>query len=84
MEEFGADFTKPGNLVTNGAYMLESFVPNDKIVLKKNPNYYDAANVQIDDDRVDALRGPLGLPAPLRGRRGAHLLRRSRPSRWPT
>ena len=49
MEEFGAEFTKPGNLVTNGAYMLESFVPNDKIVLKKNPNYYDAANVTIDE-----------------------------------
>ena len=29
--------------------MLESFVPNDKIVLKKNPNYYDAANVKIDE-----------------------------------
>ena len=49
VEKFGADFTKPGNLVTNGAYMLESFVPNDKIVLKKNPNYYDAANVKIDE-----------------------------------
>ena len=49
VEEFGAEFTKPGNLVTNGAYMLESFVPNDKIVLKKNPNYYDAANITIDE-----------------------------------
>ena len=49
VEALGADFTKPGNLVTNGAYMLESFVPNDKIVLKKNPNYYDAASVTIDE-----------------------------------
>jgi oligopeptide transport system substrate-binding protein len=49
VESLGADFTKPGNLVTNGAYVLESFVPNDKIVLKKNPNYYDAANLKIDE-----------------------------------
>ena len=49
VEEFGDQFTKPGNLVSNGAYTLESFVPNDKIVLKKNPNYYDAANVSIDE-----------------------------------
>lgn len=49
VEKLGADFTKPGNLVTNGAYILKSFVPNDKIVLVKNPNYYDAANVKIDE-----------------------------------
>ena len=43
--------------------MLESFVPNDKIVLKKNPNYCDAANVKIDtinwipfEDRAAGLR----------------------------
>lgn len=49
VEALGNDFTKPGNLVTNGAFLLESFVPNDKIVLKKNPNYYDAANVKVDE-----------------------------------
>ncbi len=48
VEEFGDQFTKPGNFVTNGAYMLESFTPNDKIVMKKNPNFHDAANVKID------------------------------------
>jgi oligopeptide transport system substrate-binding protein len=63
VEEFGSDFTKPGNMVTNGAYMLASFVPNDKIVLQKNPGYYDAANVAIDtvewipfEDRSACLR----------------------------
>jgi oligopeptide transport system substrate-binding protein len=49
VESLGAEYTKPGNLVTNGAYVLASFVPNDKIVLTKNPNYYDAANVTIDE-----------------------------------
>lgn len=63
VEQFGEEFTKPGNMVTNGAYMLESFTPNDMIVMKKNPNFYDAANVQIDqinyipfEDRSACLR----------------------------
>ncbi len=63
VEEFGDEFTKPGNLVTNGAYMLESFVPNDKIVMVKNPHFHDAANVAIDriewipfEDRSACLR----------------------------
>ena len=63
VEEFGDEFTKPGNLVTNGAFMLESFVPNDKIVMVKNPNFHDAANVAIDriewipfEDRSACLR----------------------------
>jgi oligopeptide transport system substrate-binding protein len=63
VEKFGTDFTKPGNMVTNGAYMLDSFTPNDKIVMKKNPHFHDAANVKIDvvnfipfEDRSACLR----------------------------
>jgi oligopeptide transport system substrate-binding protein len=48
VEKFGADFTKPGNLVSNGAYKLDSFTPNDHISLVKNPNFYDAAHVAYD------------------------------------
>ncbi|ATN37678.1 ABC transporter substrate-binding protein (plasmid) [Rhizobium sp. ACO-34A] len=48
VEAFGTDFTKPGNLVSNGAYKLAGFVPNDHITLEKNPEFYDAANVAID------------------------------------
>lgn len=42
------DFSKPGNLISNGAYTLAEFVPNDHIKLIKNPNFFDAANVKID------------------------------------
>ena len=48
VDAFGAEFTKPGNLVSNGAYKLTSFVPNDHITLEKNTAFYDAANVGID------------------------------------
>lgn len=61
--KFGNDFVRPGNMVTNGAYMLESFTPNDKITLRKNPNFHDATNVKIDvvnvipfEDRSACLR----------------------------
>jgi oligopeptide transport system substrate-binding protein len=63
VEQHGTDFVQPGNLVTNGAYMLDSFTPNDKLVMKKNPHFHDADNVQIDvvnyipfEDRSACLR----------------------------
>ena len=49
VEAKGADFVKPGNLVSNGAYTLAEFVPNDHVKAVKNPKFYDAANVKIDE-----------------------------------
>ncbi|RBO98770.1 peptide ABC transporter substrate-binding protein [Pseudochrobactrum asaccharolyticum] len=48
VEANGKKFTAPGNLISNGAYQLVDFVPNDKITMKKNPYYYDADKVKID------------------------------------
>jgi len=48
VEEFGDRFTAPGNLVSNGAYVLESNTPNESIVLKKNPYFHDVGDIQID------------------------------------
>jgi oligopeptide transport system substrate-binding protein len=63
VEAKGADFSKPGNLVSNGAYTLTEFVPNDHIKLVKNSNFYEAANVKIDvinyiptEDRSTAIK----------------------------
>ena len=63
VEGKGADFTKPGNLVSNGAYTLAEFVPNDHIKIVKNDKFYDAANVKIDtvnfiptEDRSTAMK----------------------------
>jgi oligopeptide transport system substrate-binding protein len=63
VEKFGADFIKPGNLVSNGAYILAEFVPNDHVKAVKNPKFYDAANVRIDvvnyiptEDRSTAMK----------------------------
>lgn len=43
-----AEFAKPGNLISNGAYSLTENVPNDHVTLVKNSHYWDAANVRID------------------------------------
>jgi oligopeptide transport system substrate-binding protein len=48
LEAHPKDFTKPGNMVSNGAYILAEFIPNDHIKLVKNPQFFDAANVKID------------------------------------
>ncbi len=63
VEKLGADFVKPGNMVSNGAYTLAEFLPNSHVKAVKNPNFHDAANVKIDtvmfyptEDRGAALR----------------------------
>ncbi len=57
------DFTKPGKMISNGAYILAEFVPNDHIKLVKNAQFFDAANVKIDavnyipnEDRSAAMK----------------------------
>ena len=47
-EKHGKDFIKPGNIVSNGAYVLAENVPQSHVTLTKNPNFWDAANVKID------------------------------------
>jgi oligopeptide transport system substrate-binding protein len=50
-EKFGEKFVEPGNQVGNGAYVLKENVPQSHVLLEKNPNYWDAANVKIDKVR---------------------------------
>jgi oligopeptide transport system substrate-binding protein len=42
-----AGFTDPAKLVSNGAYVITEIVPQSHVLLERNPNYWDAANVQI-------------------------------------
>ena len=43
----GDDWVKPGKLVGNGAFTLSEWKINDRVLLKKNPLYWDAANVSL-------------------------------------
>ncbi|MBL8709984.1 MAG: peptide ABC transporter substrate-binding protein [Rhodospirillaceae bacterium] len=48
VEKFGDDWTKPGNMVSNGAYMLSEWTPQASLTYVKNPHYWGAADVKVD------------------------------------
>ncbi|WP_342077184.1 peptide ABC transporter substrate-binding protein [Yoonia sp. SS1-5] len=48
IEEFGADWTKPGNMVSNGAYVLTEHVPQEKLVRERNEMYWDNQNTILE------------------------------------
>ena len=40
-------FIDPALVVSNGAYVIREVVPQSHVLLERNPNYWDAANVKI-------------------------------------
>lgn len=55
LAEFGERFTRPGNLVSNGAYQLSEAVVQSHITLSRNPHYWDNAHTRIDKVRYSAI-----------------------------
>ncbi|EHL18434.1 hypothetical protein HMPREF9630_00159 [Peptoanaerobacter stomatis] len=54
--EANPDWAKdPSTYVSNGPFILKEWTHNAKIVLDKNPNFYDAENVKIDGIDLDIL-----------------------------
>lgn len=49
-------WTKPENLVTNGPYAIELHRIRDRIRLRKNPEYWDAANVALETIDILAVQ----------------------------
>jgi len=63
VEAKGKAWSRPGNYVGNGAFSLREWVPNGHITLVKNPRFYDAGQVYLEqvifyptDDASSALR----------------------------
>ena len=52
VEAHGDDWTKPENIITNGAYKLASYKPQQDVILEKSENYWDASNVKLDKVRL--------------------------------
>ncbi|HIF5593032.1 TPA: peptide ABC transporter substrate-binding protein [Vibrio parahaemolyticus] len=48
VERHGSNWTQPENIVTNGAFTVSEWKVNEKMVMKKNPHYWDANNVVLD------------------------------------
>ena len=53
LRRWGNDWLKPGKLVSDGPYTLAAWRINDRVVLQKNPRYWNAAHVGFN--RIDAL-----------------------------
>lgn len=58
IQKYGDQWLNARPLPVSGAYELESWRLNDRVRLRKNPNYWDAANTQ--SEIVDIL--PIGTP----------------------
>lgn len=48
LDQRGTAWTRPGNIVGNGAFTLKTWEPNKQIVVEKNPLYWDAAANRLD------------------------------------
>ncbi len=45
----GRHWTRPGNFVGNGAFTLEEWRPQQRIVVRKNPAYHAAGRIHLDE-----------------------------------
>lgn len=48
IEKYGKDWTRPENIVTSGAYRVKEYLPYNRLVVEKNPFYWDSANVHLE------------------------------------
>jgi oligopeptide transport system substrate-binding protein len=48
-------FSKPGETISNGPYVLAAFSPGANIRLTRNPHYWDAAAVAFDEVRYELV-----------------------------
>ncbi|MFN6962796.1 MAG: peptide ABC transporter substrate-binding protein [Pyrinomonadaceae bacterium] len=48
IEKYGKLWTRADNLVSNGPFKIKLHRPYDILIVEKNPNYWDAANVHLD------------------------------------
>ena len=63
MDALGANWIKPGKLVSNGPFTLAEFIPNDHIRVVRNPQFHAADEVKLDavnyiptEDRSTAIK----------------------------
>src|SRR5204863_9382273 len=48
MKKRGTPWTRPGNLVSNGAFTLAEWKPNARVVLQKNAHHREAAHNKLE------------------------------------
>lgn len=58
IEQFGEKWTDAEHIVVNGPYTLGEWRVNDKIVLKRNPQYFDNSHTTIDTVTILPITSP--------------------------
>jgi oligopeptide transport system substrate-binding protein len=48
VEKHGERWTRAENIVSNGPFVLDKWMPQDRILMKRNPRYWDVKNVKLD------------------------------------
>jgi oligopeptide transport system substrate-binding protein len=48
VEEYGENWIKPENIVSNGPFLLDEWLLSQRVVFRKNPLYWDADNVHLE------------------------------------
>jgi oligopeptide transport system substrate-binding protein len=49
IEKYGNRWTEPENIVTCGPFKVKTWRPYDKLVVERDPMYWDAATVKLDE-----------------------------------
>lgn len=49
VEQYGNQWTQPQHIVTCGPFKVKEWVPYDRLVLERDPMYWDAATVRLDE-----------------------------------
>ena len=55
IEKFGNDWVRPENIVTSGPFKVSVHKPYDELIVVKDQNYWDAANVKLDGIEIYPL-----------------------------
>ncbi len=62
-------WTRPGNLVGNGAFRLKSWRPSEAVIVEKNPHFWNAKNVRLNEVHFRVIDNPDAEELAFRGGR---------------
>jgi oligopeptide transport system substrate-binding protein len=51
IEQAGAEWARPGSIVSNGAFVMTGWTPQLEVVLARNPHYWNADKIRLDGVR---------------------------------
>jgi oligopeptide transport system substrate-binding protein len=49
IEQYGDQWTEPAHIVTSGPFKLKIWEPYNRLIVERDPNFWDAATVKLDE-----------------------------------